>query len=408
MQSVAAIEETFCSSPSCNSVGSREDSDRHCKQENFDAALMIDESKRLDRCSKKSRRNEIRENTSTPPKSSTALEIMGETEDCFSASPIKYVLSYRDSDGRRFKDEVVQHMKSLEPIAQKQRDGHILEVHRIVMIQEMLIDATKPLAEQSIAVEQYGPCELTVNSIAIINALNSVIKYWPGLNLNTPSLVIREPFAILYHHREGLKEYADSKSSTQTREDSERCDREQNVNRDMKLLFDFLDFQPSAKKIARERERHNRSRPAVTFEMLWMLYPPGTDVFWDCHGHGSYEGFVVKRTDGGGLALDSASAFIITMWYLDYNGDYIGRREAQTTIQPFTGEKELNSLPVIPCDFYRRVSAGQVSDESKSLRQTFVGYGERFLKLTKRQCVQYSGETYSFPRRSVCNLDIYL
>lgn len=399
--------KTSCLGPSCNSVSPCANLPCRDEQERSDAAVA-DESKYLNRCSETSRHDENSQNTEIPPqtsKSSTRLEIMAETKNTFSSSPIKYVLSYRGRGGIRFKDEVVQHMESLEPMSQNQREW-IFEVNRIVIMEEMHIDSTKPLTEQSISIQQYGPCEIKINSMAIINALNRVVNYWPGLNLNTPSLIIQEPFAIFYHHRKDLKEYADSASSALTRKNGEGCEREQTVGKDLKLLFDFLDLQPIAKKIASERERHNRSKPAATFEMLWMLFPPGTDVFLDSSEGGSYEGFVVQQTSGGGLAMDRASPFTITLWYLNYNGQYIGRSVVDSTIQPFTGEKEVNSLPIIPCNLYKRVTAGQVSDESKALQQTFVGYGQKFLELTKRQCVQYSGETYSFPRRSVCKLEI--
>ena len=392
--------------PSRNGVGSLENLSSRSKQEVSGAAFGADKAEPFDRSVENNRHDDNCQMTQTPPKSfksPTTSGVTDETEESFSSSLIKYVLSYRDSNGLRLKDEFVQNMDLLEPLSQNlhtQREG-ILEVTRIVWIQEMHIDSTKPLIEQSITVDQYGPCEIKINSIAIISALNSVVNYWPGLKLNTSSLIIREPFTVLYYHREALQEYADSKSSNLTQKDGERCEREKNVDEHLKFLFDFLDVRPEAKKIGMERERHNRSRPAATFEMLWMLFPPGTDVFYEIQGDGSYEGFVVKQISGGGLAMDSATPLAIELWYLDYNGEYIGRREFEITIQPFAGEKEISTLSVIPCNLYKRVTAGQVSDESKSLWQTFVGYGEKFLKLTKRQCVQYSGETYTRSRQKV-------
>lgn len=115
------------------------------------------------------------------------------------------------------------------------------------------------------------------------------------------------------------------------------------MDKHLKLLFDFLDVWPEAKKIDMDRERHNRDRPAATFEILWLLFPPGTDVFWDFLGDGSYEGFVVKRISGGGLATNRATPFTIDLWCLEYNGNYTGRRETYCTIPPFTGEKGVST-----------------------------------------------------------------
>ena len=338
--------------------------------------------------------------------SSTACDANAETKNPFSSSPIKYVLSYRESNGTQFKDQIVRNVKSLEPMHDDQhtQGEGIIEVNRIIWIRDMQIDFTKPLAEQCISVSQFGPQQIRINSIAIINALHSVVHYWPHLNLNTSSLSILEPFAILYHHREALQDYANSKRSNAAQKDFKGCEREKNLDTHLELLFDFLGSCPEVKKIDMERERHNRSRPTVTFEMLWLLFPPGTDAFYDIVGDGILSGFVVGQTSGGGLAMDRTAPFDICLWYLDYDGDHIGRRLINVTIQPFTGEKEVSTLSVIPCDYYKRITAGVISDESRLLRQTIVGYGKKFLELTKRQYVHHSGEVLNISKPWVCRL----
>lgn len=73
------------------------------------------------------------------PKSSIAFGEIVETKTSFSSAPIKYVLSYRDKYGSRFKDEVVRNIESLESLSQTQHtqiEG-TLEVTRIVMLQNM-------------------------------------------------------------------------------------------------------------------------------------------------------------------------------------------------------------------------------------------------------------------------------
>ena len=193
--------------PSCNIFGPSENLSCRCEQVVSDARYLADEANHFDSCGQ-NRRYDGNSKTGQKPSEffnpSAVLRPIAERESSFSHSPIKYVLSYRDQEGRRFKDKVVQHQALLEPFSHNQREW-ILEVTRIVMMQEMHIDSTKPFAEQSIAVEQYGPCEVKLNSVSIINALNSVINYWPGLILNTPSMIIREPFAFLYHHRKVYK-----------------------------------------------------------------------------------------------------------------------------------------------------------------------------------------------------------
>ena len=323
-----------------------------------------------------------------------------EREDALASSQIHYVISYRFITMERFKDQAVEGIESLEPKStsrQVQGKG-FLKVTRIVYIAEMRVDASRPLSEQDITINVYGPCELTIDSIPLIHALYSVVEYYPGYSFNTPSLKILEPYAILYQHREALEEYASSASRVV--KDGDRCKRKQDIALHMRQLLDFLDERPEAGKVRLERERYDRPKPVATFEMLWMLFPPGTDVFCDPQQHGSLGGYVVQ-TSSGGIYMNNTMPFNIHLWYLDYNGRYIGRQKTKVTIQPFQGEKEINSLPVIPCKFYERDVVGQVGQKSRSLRKQLIDYGEKFLKLTTRQCIQYSGKTYSFPRRVV-------
>lgn len=323
-------------------------------------------------------------------------------EGSSSSPPIKYILSYRDS-GSIFKDETVDNIESLEPTLDQQnrQEEAILEVTRIVYIETMRKDYTISLEQQNLKLKSYGPCQLRINSTAIIQALAFVVDYWPGINLNSSSLTVEEPFAILYQHREALQDYAKTNVSA-TDQNDERCQRKRYADPHVKLLFEFLDIRPEARKMHLERERYNRSKPVATFEMLWMLFSPGTDVFHNADGFGSFKGYVVKRASGGGLDVSNASPFTITLWCLDFNGSHIGRVELGVQIQPFRGEKEISTLNVIPCDFYERDTAGQVSDKSKALRQRLENYGEMFLKLTERHCVDYSGELYEARTRPVC------
>lgn len=330
-------------------------------------------------------------------------------EESSSSPPIKYILSYRESCSR-FKDEIVDNIESLEPTVdqQKRQEEAILEVTRIVYIEPMQVDHTISLVQQSLKIKTYGPCQLKINSTAIIQALALVVDYWPGVTLNSPSLIVEEPFAILYQHREALQNYAKTNVSATDQNDGNRCQRKRNTDTHIKLLFEFLDIRPEARKMHLERERNNRSKPVATFEMLWTLFSPGTDVFYDAGGYGSFKGYVVKRASGGGLDVSSASPFNIIIWSLDFNGFHIGRVEELVQIQPFKGEKEISSLNVIPCDFYERDTAGQVSDKSKALRHRLENYGEMFLKLTKRHCVYYSGELHQALQRPVSKSSCFL
>jgi hypothetical protein len=48
-----------------------------------------------------------------------------------------------------------------------------------------------------------------IRSPAIIHALRSIVKYYPGQSLVGETIIVPEPYPILIHHEEELKEYAE-------------------------------------------------------------------------------------------------------------------------------------------------------------------------------------------------------
>ena len=315
------------------------------------------------------------------------------------APRMKYTLAYEEFESV-FKRETVDNLEALNPKLDLQHDGQeaVLEVVRTIHAKEVWNHSND---ETTIKIQRYGLYELKINSPAIIQALAGAIDYWPDLDLSKSCLEIEEPFAALYQCRDSLAEFSKSNDSPQPGESDNVCQRYKDSSSHVKLLLDFLEARPEAKKIALERERHQRATPVATYNMLWMLFAPGTDVYYDAEGYGFFAGYVVKEAYGGGLDVDDTSVFNFTLRSLDFDGFELGRREESVFIQPFRGEREIDSLKVIPCDFYGRNEAGQISEKSKDLRNQLISNGEKFLSLTKRQCAFYSGQLHQALTRHV-------
>ena len=315
------------------------------------------------------------------------------------APVIEYVLAYTDPRSN-VREETVSSLESLQPILDQHRQDSEVTLRVLRLIYTDNLSATSNQFGLK-KLYQFGRYRVEIYSSAIIQALASVIQYCPGLNLSSPSFKLDEPFALLYQHRDGLQAHLQSVINATEEHEGNTCKCSRNAVADIRLLLELLETRPEAKKIALERQRHQRLPAVATFDMLWLLFPPGTDVYFDAGGYGFFTGFVVKSLAGGGLNVSSISPFTLTLWSLDFDGYTIGRVEETIQIMPFNGEKEIDTLDVIPCDFYGRDTVGQVSQKSLALRNKLEQNGATFLSLTKRRCIYHSGELHQMLERPV-------
>jgi hypothetical protein len=148
--------------------------------------------------------------------------------------------------------------------------------------------------------------QLIIHSPHLMKALRSVVEYYPGQSLLGDTITINEPCSILVHYRKELREYGEQCADAEATH---------HISVLLKYLEDNLGY-----KIHEEDARYQKSTPVATFEMLWMLFKPGMDVYAEIDEQRG--GFVVQstlpvtenRTYGMPMPLK------VMMWYLDYDG----------------------------------------------------------------------------------------
>jgi len=218
--------------------------------------------------------------------------------------------------------------------------------------------------------------ELIIHSQHIIKALRTIVDYYPGQSLLGDKITIKEPFSILVHYRKELQEYRES------------CDDAEAFHH-IGVLLKYLD-DTFEDKIKLEDARHNKQTPVVTFEMLWMLFKPGQDVYAQLDDQRG--GFVVQSceaTAGEGITkAGHISPLKVKMWYLDFDGRYVGRRSHEVTIIPFEGEREITSLKVFPASFID-------GNDEISPRKKLEERGEKFYSMLAGRQMDYRGFSMS-------------
>ncbi|KAF4465891.1 ATPase [Fusarium albosuccineum] len=237
-------------------------------------------------------------------------------------------------------------------------------------------------------------CGVRIYSANIINAIQSVVKYYPGQDLTGDSVLVEWPYPILVHHYEKLEGFL---SEVNKLAPDKRCSRERNVNEHLRLLLDYLD--DNVMPGVREEQERN-ARGFYTFQWLWVSMKPGETLIAQLKGHSEPSAMVIHSLEGG-IFANPSQPWKVRYWRMNFNGECLGREMGTSRHGKWDGEIGFQS--------YRRFLSftekkdGKIPDdlESDDVIRRFLCRGETYWKLLTKQCQWYSGETADFPYNQI-------
>lgn len=236
------------------------------------------------------------------------------------------------------------------------------------------------------SVQFSGTQFIRIYSRAIINALQCVVNYCPYRPLVGNPVEIWEPYSTLVHHWDLLDRFRQNFHPDTVEEDVTDCE----VNDTFEHLGYLLDFMESElrDKVNKEHERWNQAIPKASFEMLWLLLAPGTDVYCDQDETESREPWVVSDLNFD-IQNKSWNEYNVNLWHLEGDEDSIRPCEDSFSIPRFHGEKPIDELNIFPCKYH-------VNNGEKE--KTLIDRGKLFFKLRQRRCMYFDGESDASPR----------
>lgn len=240
-----------------------------------------------------------------------------------------------------------------------------------------------------------GHAYINILSPAVAEALRCVVDYFPDLNLSGNIIKILEPYSVFVFFEKELTEYRERVGSA-AQDESSTCPNRW-AAKHIGIVQAFVKEQ-TQEAVDAERARH--ARGYATFDMLWLLYKPGSDVYYDRYDYGEHEPYVVSTVNFD-LVNDAANFYLLGLWNIDADSSWVGPLEIGTEVQRFVGEKRIPSLRAFPCE-YLRFSDDIAEGEVSTIRQYFVNRGKKWYGLRRKtQCCQFDGFTTTFPRREV-------
>lgn len=251
---------------------------------------------------------------------------------------------------------------------------------------------------EDLATSQTSHTFMTIHSKMLLNLLRDIVSYYPGYTLLGDQFDIREPYQMLFHYREELKNYMSNHPTTHDEVYRVEC------NQHIILLLEYLDNQ-YGKAIQDERDRWARTIPVCTFKHLWLLFKPGEACYSDTrHGLNPY---VTQHVLGcGGIIGEAIDDYEIKSWNIDFDGSFVGGCSKSVWIEPYDGEKEITSLSYYPVQFFNDAQGSQETHKATTLRERLVARGRKFWGLAKeRPCYrEYNGKSTNYPFNKVCYL----
>jgi hypothetical protein len=225
--------------------------------------------------------------------------------------------------------------------------------------------------------------KLIINSVELMRVMRSIVKYY-SIDFEAAMIEIMEPYMIIGHYLEDFRQYLKLKSN-----------KSQKIGiQHLEMLLNIYYRSGHLKTIKEEQTRH--SQLTCTCETLWLLYKPGTTVY--CETDGKFQAYVVQsvnpRVKRNLLNNELKRSYQVNLWNLQFDGRFVGRCSKTVEIAHFDGERKINSLKIIPCDFIDR------EDDGKT-RTMLEDEGERWFKLLHGRQMDYAGELLD-GRKEVC------
>jgi hypothetical protein len=202
-----------------------------------------------------------------------------------------------------------------------------------------------------------GHAYINILSPAVAEALRCVVDYFPDLDFSGNLIKIREPYSVLVFFKKELTEYRERVART-VRDDSSTCPNRWAANH-IAIIQGFVKEQVQ-EAVNAERTRH--ARGYATFDMLWLLYKPGSDVYFDAGSYGEHDPFVLSNVRFD-LVNGATNSCRLWLWNMDADSTWVGLRAVKCDVPRFAGEKKIPELRAYPCE-YRTLSATTLSPAS--------------------------------------------
>lgn len=204
--------------------------------------------------------------------------------------------------------------------------------------------------------------ELLIQSPYLVSALQEVIIEYPGVNIQSRAIVMRDLPECIFHYRTELQRYGTLLVDLAPR-------------RHLGLLF-----QHSFNVLKPHLDRYYSSMvfsdpPGLNFHDLWMAFRPGDLLCENNCGE-------INAMRLVSMQKSSKQQWLLTTLIASSDGSNFGYEQVHCEIQHYDGYMSLDQLPIFPLKYH---------SFSEELRAKLEQRGHKYVSLFAPQCRQYTG-----------------
>jgi len=187
----------------------------------------------------------------------------------------------------------------------------------------------------------WNTASFTVNARLMQRILRDVLGGYQDLDLDVENWTFESPFMPIVHRWETLLGLQRELQTGTGREGQ----REQKI----KAAADLVAFLAPLLGSSINSLSETRSSGKIAFDNLWQIYPPSELVVTQFFGVDT----ICRVTDYKRVTVAKTDFWVVTMEYIDWNGDSCGFALTKRKIPEYDGFIRVTSLPAYPVSFVR-------------------------------------------------------
>jgi hypothetical protein len=143
-----------------------------------------------------------------------------------------------------------------------------------------------------------------------------------------------------------------------------------------------VDFTESSYASTNERLQSLVRNNEITFDLLWALFKPNSDIYTTCPG--TTKPMCIRYNYGKEkVRLNGSTFFSLEARRFDYDGKIFGEATVNIAIEKFQGAKQIHLLEAFPVRYHR---------DSAAIERSLIECGRAFVALLgKQHYKQYHG-----------------
>ncbi|KAI4223765.1 MAG: hypothetical protein LQ349_007366 [Xanthoria aureola] len=274
---------------------------------------------------------------------------------------------------------------------QKAFGDTILEMSKDVLLSE------KAQPGEDLKISSITEESMTIHSPYLIDIMPQLVGYYPAsksseskLRAGHQALTILKPYRMLGGARPNLmklrEEYESDLSRRDPSSEDEDVKRKRITVKHIERLERELD-KVLAEPMRLEFDGYGQTPPVASFDMLWLLFRPGTEVYTVINEETVCCRVLTPVWET--LNTRVPCTMELRMWFLDFNGTHVDRRRHNVRIDSFDGKREILSLEAYPV----------IYSKDKALRGKLVDRGKKYMTFLRYNAPQCQHKGFAFAKQ---------